>query len=88
MWRSIRRVLDGKPGGEPIGTLHLKAGDHRDVKVPLKHRTCAGSALWTAVYQDKDGDMKLDKSKDAPFWSVTEIPADGKFIVADGNVQS
>ena len=72
---------DGKPTGDPIGSVHLPAGDHRDVKVDLKAEVPAKTQLWAAMYEDKDGDAKLDKTKDQAFWAGSKLPWENKFQI-------
>ena len=69
----------GKVTGEPLGHVALKAGDHRDVKVQLSKAPPASAKLRAALYEDKDGDSKLDKSKDVSFWADGNLPAGGMF---------
>lgn len=71
----------GKITGEPIGHVALKAGDHRDVKVQLSKAPPASAKLRAALYEDKDGDSKLDKSKDVSFWTNGALPSGGMFQV-------
>jgi hypothetical protein len=72
---------DGKPTGDPLGSIHLPAGDHRDIKVDLKSEVPAKTQLWAAMYEDKDGDTKLDKSKDQAFWAGQKLPWENKFQI-------
>ncbi len=58
----------GKPTAEPLATLPLAAGDHRNVKVEFSKAPAAGTALWASLYKDVDGDKAFDKSKDVSFW--------------------
>lgn len=72
---------DGKPTGDPLGVTALKAGDHRDFKVELKAAPAANAKLWAALYEDKDGDAKLDKTKDMAFWPGNKLPWENKFQI-------
>ena len=72
---------DGKPTGEPLGNVALKAGDHRDFKVELKAAPKPEMRLWAAYYEDKDGDAKLDKSKDTAFWPGGKLPWENRFQI-------
>lgn len=72
---------DGKPSGDPLGNIALKAGDHRDFKVELKSPPPPDSKLWAALYEDKDGDKKLDKSKDLSFWPGGKLPWENQFQI-------
>jgi hypothetical protein len=72
---------DGKPTGDPLGHIHLTAGDHREIKVDLKSEVPAKTQLWAAMYEDKDGDTKLDKSKDQAFWAGSKLPYENKFQI-------
>lgn len=71
----------GKPSGDPIGSIALNAGDHRDIKVPLQSTPAAGTKLLTALHEDVDGDSKFDKAKDVALWSMDKLPSDGQFVV-------
>ena len=72
---------EGKPTGDPLGSIALKAGDHRDFKVELKSAPPANTKLWAALYEDKDGDKKLDKSKDVAFWPGAKLPYENRFQI-------
>jgi hypothetical protein len=71
----------GKPTGDPLGSIALKAGDHRDFKVELKAAPAPETKLWAAMYEDKDGDAKLDKSKDVAFWPGGKLPWENNFQI-------
>lgn len=58
----------GKATAEPLATLPLAAGDHRNVKVEFSKAPAAGTALWASLYHDVDGDKSFDKAKDRSFW--------------------
>jgi hypothetical protein len=70
-----------KPTGDPLGYVHLKSGDHREIKVELKSAVPSNTQLWAAMYEDKDGDAKLDKSKDQAFWAGSKLPWENKFQI-------
>lgn len=72
---------DGKPAGDPLGNIALKAGDHRDFKIELKAAPPANTKLWAALYEDKDGDAKLDKAKDVAFWPGAKLPYENNFVI-------
>jgi hypothetical protein len=72
---------NGKATGDPLGHVALKAGDHRDVKVQLSKAPAAAAKLQASLYEDKDGDSKLDKSKDLAFWADAKLPAGGMFQI-------
>ena len=72
---------NGKPTGDPLGNIALKAGDHRDFKIELKSAPPANTKLWAALYEDKDGDAKLDKSKDVAFWPGAKLPYENNFVI-------
>lgn len=59
---------DGKRTGDVLGYVPLAAGDHRNVSVELGKDLKSGMTLWGSLYQDLDGDKKLDKGKDTAFW--------------------
>ena len=58
-----------------------KAGDHRDFKIELKAAPPANTKLWAALYEDKDGDAKLDKAKDVAFWPGAKLPYENNFVI-------
>lgn len=70
-----------KLSSDIVGTLALKKGDHRDVKIELQKTPEKGSALWATLYEDADGDGKFDKAKDKSFWSGELPPTDSRFNV-------
>lgn len=72
---------DGKPAKEPLGYTALKSGDHRDIKVELSAAPAAKSRLWTSLYEDKDGDSKLNPSTDVSFWADRPLSAGGMFQI-------
>ena len=74
-------TADGKPAGDPLGNIALKAGDHRDFKIELKAAPPANTKLWAALYEDKDGDAKLDKAKDVAFWPGAKLPYENNFVI-------
>lgn len=71
----------GKPAGEPMGHVALTAGDHRDIKVTLSKAPAASAKLTASLYEDKDGDSKLDRSKDLSFWANGTLPSTARFSV-------
>lgn len=75
-------ATDGaKLSSDIVGTLALKKGDHRDVKIELQKAPEKGAALWATLYEDVDGDGKFDKGKDKSFWSGELPPTDSRFNV-------
>jgi hypothetical protein len=72
---------NGNPTKEPLGHVALKAGDHRDIKVELSAAPAPKSRLWTGLYEDKDGDSKLNISTDVSFWADRPMSAGGMFQV-------
>ena len=59
---------EGKATGDVLGYVPLEAGYHHNVTVELDQELESGSTLWASLYRDDDGDKKLDKSEDSPFW--------------------
>ena len=72
---------NGKPSGDPLGTVALKSGDHRNLKVDLKAEPASNTRMWAALYEDKDGDAKLDKTKDIAFWPGGKLPFENRFQI-------
>lgn len=72
---------NGKPTGDALGNVALKAGDHRDIKVELKSVPAPNTKLWAALYEDKDADAQLDKSKDVAFWPGGKLPLENQFQI-------
>ena len=71
---------DGKAADDPLGSVALKAGDHRDVKIKLSEPPASKTTLWAAMYEDGDNDQKFDKGKDKPVWSAS-LPAQNRFSI-------
>lgn len=59
---------DGKVTGDVLGYVPLPSGDHRNVTVKIDKAPESGTTLWASLYRDVDGDKKLDKEQDKPFW--------------------
>lgn len=60
---------NGKPSSAPLGSVELKAGDHRFIKVKLSSKPDKGDRLWVSLYSDKDSKPGFDRKGDASFWS-------------------
>ncbi|WP_439541181.1 DUF7282 domain-containing protein [Hyphomicrobium sp.] len=71
---------EGKAKGDVLGYAPLPAGDHRNVSVDLGKELTSGMILWGSLYQDVDGDKKLDKGKDTAFWPDGK-PLENRFSV-------
>lgn len=71
----------GKATGEPLGSVSLKAGDHRDVAVKLSKTPSPGTALKAAMYEDTDNKPGLQKGADAAVWGEGRIPPENKFVI-------
>ncbi len=71
---------DGKVAGDVLGYVPLAAGDHRNVSVDIGKDLKSGMTLWGSLYQDVDGDKKLDKGKDRAFWPDGK-PLENRFNV-------
>jgi hypothetical protein len=59
---------DAKGSAKEVGSVDLKAGDHRDVKVKLSTAAKSGEQLWAAIEQPKSdtpmvsGDERAEQS--------------------------
>jgi opacity protein-like surface antigen len=71
---------NGKPTGEAIAHVALKAGDHRDIKLTFNAEPKTGATYWVALYTEGGGDGKLD-SNDKPLWQVSQLPAENMFTI-------
>lgn len=71
---------DGNVTGDVLGYVPLEAGYHHNVTVELDQELEGGTTLWASLYRDDDGDRKLDKSEDSPFWPNGK-PLENKFEV-------
>lgn len=70
---------DGAEKKEPLGTLAVAPGDHRDLKIALANEPDKGSKLWVSLYRDKDG--KAERKAENSYWTDAQLPADSGFIV-------
>lgn len=59
---------EGNVTGDVLGYVPLEAGDHQNVTVEIDQELESGMTLWASLYRDDDGDRKLDKREDSPFW--------------------
>lgn len=71
---------EGKPVGEALGYVELKAGDHRNVKVELNRTAEAGQRLWASLYSDRDQKPGFDKTADLPFWG-DQLPWQNQIVI-------
>lgn len=71
---------EGNVTGDVLGYVPLEAGDHQNVTVEIDQELESGMTLWASLYRDDDGDRKLDKSGDSPFWPDGK-PLENKFNV-------
>lgn len=70
----------GQRSGQPIGSVAVAPGDHRNVKVTLSEMPKAGQRLWASLYTDADNTQQFTPGKgDAPVWS--KLPAENAFTV-------
>jgi hypothetical protein len=73
---------NGKPSGDPLGTMAIGAGDHRDVKLTLATAVKSGSKLWVSLNQDKaESKSGFDKTSDVSYWSSSDMPLANSFKV-------
>jgi len=70
---------DGAEKKQPLGTLAVAPGDHRDLKITLANEPEKGSKLWVSLYRDKDG--KAEPKADQAYWSADRLPATSGFLV-------
>ena len=61
-----------------IGTVELKAGDHRNVKIALSEPLQAGKTYWVSMYTDTDGKPGFDPKADLPIWEA--LPTGNAFV--------
>lgn len=71
----------GKPGGDPLGSAAVKAGSHVNVKVKLDKPGTAGTKLWAALYEDKDGKPGFTKGAEAALWNAGKLPIENQFTI-------
>ena len=71
---------DGKAIGEPLGHVALDAGSHVKFKIKLDKAPAPGTALWVALYEDKDGKDGFDRQADASLWG-DKLPYENRVIV-------
>lgn len=71
---------EGRVTGDVLGYVPLEAGYHHNVTVGLDQELESGSTMWASLYRDDDGDKKLDKSEDSPFWPNGK-PLENRFDV-------
>ena len=62
----------GTKPGKIIGHVLVKAGENKDVTVPLKSKVKPGSKLILMLHEESDGDTKFD--------------ANDKPVMSDGNI--
>lgn len=72
---------EGKPAKEPLGYVALSAGDHRDIKVELTKVPAKNSRLWTSLYNEKNGNSKLEKGTDVSYWAGRPLSTGGEFRI-------
>lgn len=71
---------EGNATGDVLGYVPLEAGYHHNVTVEIEQELESGMTLWASLYRDDDGDRKLDKSEDSPFWPNGK-PLENRFEV-------
>ena len=70
----------GTKAGKILGNASVKAGENKDVTVPLTSEVKAGSKLILMLHEESDGDTKFD-DKDKP------VMTDGKVVMQAITVQ-
>ena len=70
----------GTKPGKMLGNASVKAGENKDVTVPLTSEVKAGSKLILMLHEESDGDTKFD-DKDKP------VMTDGKVVIQAITVQ-
>ena len=70
----------GTTAGKILGNASVKAGENKDVYVPLMSDVKAGSKLILMLHEESDGDTKFD-DKDKP------VMTDGKVVMQAITVQ-
>ncbi len=70
----------GTKAGKILGNTAVKAGENKDVTVPLASEVKAGSKLILMLHEESDGDTKFD-DKDKP------VTTDGKVVMQAITVQ-